>query len=186
MSDLQTDLPALLGREARTVLVPPLSGIRARSRHRRQRRGAALAGALAVIAAVTFVSLPTDRSHPEQVAVGSTVTLDLYPQARPNPVTLRTSGDPVLHLTVVRAEVTRDTVTNQVVVMLGFDAASQKEFSAIGPGEQVAFVVSGEVVSAPLFQAHIFGDAQLTGQFTVEQATRLAHRLTDNVVVNAG
>ena len=186
MSDLQTDLPELLAREARVVLVPPLSGIRARSRHRRQRRGAALAGALAVIAAFTFLNLPAGGSHLEQTADGPHVTLDLYPQARPNPATLRTSGDPVLHLTVVRAEVIREPPADQVVVILGFDAASQKEFSAIGPGQQVAFVVDGEVVSAPLFQAHIDGDAQLTGQFTVEQATTIAHRLTDNVVVTAG
>ena len=71
-------------------------------------------------------------------------------------------------------------------MVLAFDAASQSAFTAIGPGEQVAFVVDGNLLSAPLFQEHIVGDAQLTGQFTLESATRIAHRLTDNVVVNAG
>jgi preprotein translocase subunit SecD len=133
---------------------------------------------------LVITSVP-GNSRSDQVAASTMTTLDLYPQSKPNPVTLRTSGNPVLHLTVVRAEVISDS-HDQFTLIFGFDAASQKEFSAIGPGQQVAFVVDGQLVSAPVFQAHIHGDAQLTGEFTVETATRLAHRLTDNVVVTAG
>lgn len=186
MSDLDTQLPALLSREAAAVKVPPLGEIRKRSRHRRQRRGVALTAALALVAVGAFLSLPSGGRQPAQVAAGSFVSLDLYPQGRQNATTLRTSGDPVLHLTVVRAEVAKDPVAGAIMIIVRFDAASQERFSAIEPGQQVAFVVNGEVLSAPLLQAHIEGDAQLTGQFTVEQATALAHQLTDNVVVTAG
>jgi hypothetical protein len=186
MTDLRLDLPALLAREEGSVLVPELSELRVRSRRRRQRHGAGLFAALALTGGLVLGSLPGNSSDRVGIASAPLITLDLYPQARLNPPTLRTSGDPVLHLHVVRAEVTRDPLTGAVAVVLGLDPASQKEFSAIGPGQQAAFVIDGEVISAPLFQAHIVGDAQLTSDFTVEQATALAHRLTDNVVVNAG
>ncbi|HXV91983.1 MAG TPA: protein translocase subunit SecD [Pseudonocardia sp.] len=62
-------------------------------------------------------------------------------------------------------------------ISLDFDsqgAATWGEYTSNNVGTQVAFVLDGEVVSAPTIQGPIFGPTQITGQFTQSEAQDLA------------
>lgn len=185
MPDLDAHLPELLTYEAALVRIPPLEGLRTRSRQRRQRRAAAFS-LLAVLAAVPLVVTLTYQQHlrTEQVAVRPATTLDAYPQQRVDenapPSSLRTSGSPVLHLHVRSAAVSSS--PEGAVLDLLLEPASARDVAAIPAGTQVAFTVDGVFLTAPLFQSRITqGEVQLTGPQTTTQLEQVAHRLTDEV-----
>src|SRR5664280_1520360 len=87
--------------------------------------------------------------------------------------------------------------TNQWQVGVTFTGGGQKKFTdltAATVGKQVAIVLDGVVISAPVIQNTIPGDAQITGNFSKDEAQNLANVLeygalpltfTENVLATA-
>ncbi|MDR1332993.1 MAG: protein translocase subunit SecD [Holosporales bacterium] len=80
---------------------------------------------------------------------------------------------------VIDAQVTIDNRTGMPAVSIKFDSIDgtrkMAELSAKYLGKQFAMVLDGKVLSAPVFQAVLSdGNAQITGHFTMEEATQLA------------
>ncbi|MDR1365139.1 MAG: protein translocase subunit SecD [Holosporales bacterium] len=80
---------------------------------------------------------------------------------------------------VVDAQVTIDNRTGMPAVSIKFDsidgARKMAELSTKYLGKQFAMVLDGKVLSAPVFQSVLNdGNAQITGNFTMEEATQLA------------
>jgi preprotein translocase subunit SecD len=80
---------------------------------------------------------------------------------------------------VVDAQVTIDSRTGMPAVSIKFDSIDgtrkMAELSAKYLHKQFAMVLDGKVLSAPVFQAVLNdGNAQITGNFTMEEATQLA------------
>jgi hypothetical protein len=166
------------------VLVPPLEGIRKRSRHRRQRRASIGSAALVAVVALGALGL-SGGGHEEQVRYSDSpgYTLDVYPQGTGSEPSIRTSGDPVLHLHIVHAIAQVDEVGQPEVLCIP-DDAGRAAFAAVDPGQEIAFVVNGRLLSAPILTEHITdGEPILAGAFTTQQTIDLAHELTDNVTV---
>ncbi len=77
------------------------------------------------------------------------------------------------------------TTGTQVQVNLQFKGEGQNKWTALtqesfqqpSPTDQVAIVLDGVVISAPVIQAVINGDAQITGQFTRAEGQDLANNL---------
>ena len=70
--------------------------------------------------------------------------------------------------------------TNQWQVGVTFTGSGQKKFTdltAATVGKQVAIVLDGVVISAPVIQNTIPGDAQITGNFSKDEAQNLANVL---------
>lgn len=70
--------------------------------------------------------------------------------------------------------------TNQWQVGVTFTGGGQKKFTdltAATVGKQVAIVLDGVVISAPVIQNTIPGDAQITGNFSKDEAQNLANVL---------
>lgn len=86
---------------------------------------------------------------------------------------------------IIGASAGRDATGTQAQVRIRFTSGGQdrwtsltrKTFSSLPPTNQVAFVVDGVVFSAPVIQAVITGDADLSGSFTTAQAKELAAEL---------
>lgn len=74
-----------------------------------------------------------------------------------------------------------DQQTGQPVVNIRFDASGARIFGDItraNMGRRFAMVLDGEVLSAPVIRAYITdGNAQISGDFTVEEATMLSVNL---------
>lgn len=83
------------------------------------------------------------------------------------------------------ASVGADPTSAQIQVNLQFKGSGQdrwtnltkEAFGATAPTNQVAIVLDGVVISAPVIQSVINGDAQITGQFTQKEAQQLANDL---------
>jgi len=78
------------------------------------------------------------------------------------------------------ASLATNSVGNDWQVNLSFDGKGQDRWTDLTERtvqRQVAIVLDGEVVSAPQIQSVITGDAQITGNFTQEEATNLANIL---------
>ena len=70
--------------------------------------------------------------------------------------------------------------TNQWQVGVTFTGGGQKKFTDLTTatvGKQVAIVLDGVVISAPVIQNTIPGDAQITGNFSKDEAQNLANVL---------
>ncbi len=80
-----------------------------------------------------------------------------------------------------KAELGFDQTTYQAMVLLEFDDEGKeifKELTAENIGEPLAIYIDGILISAPVVQAEISGGkAQITGNFTVEEAKTLARNL---------
>lgn len=86
---------------------------------------------------------------------------------------------PLLDLEVARAELGVDAV-GYPAVMVSPSAESRKvlhEFTARHVDRQVAVIVDGVVVSAPVVSEPIAGDFQIAGRFSEAEARDLARRL---------
>lgn len=67
------------------------------------------------------------------------------------------------------------TNTPNVEFSLHADGASRmRDFTSASVGRQMAIVLDGEVVSAPVIQSAIYDQGQITGNFTVQEALDLA------------
>jgi len=82
---------------------------------------------------------------------------------------------------VEQATVVRDQYTNQPVVSLDFDSEGGSLFGDLteaNVGEVMAIILDGVVISDPVIQTAIYGGtAQISGQFTPDEANELARNL---------
>ena len=82
---------------------------------------------------------------------------------------------------VEQATVVRDQYTNQPVVSLQFNGEGGQLFADLtenNVGEIMAIILDGVVVSDPVIQTAIYGGtAQISGQFTIDEANELARNL---------
>jgi protein-export membrane protein SecD len=80
---------------------------------------------------------------------------------------------------IARAMVQRDPVTNHPTIMLTFDEVRKDAFAKITAdniGRQLAIVLNGKLMSAPVIRGRIAGgSATVSGNFTVEEAVNLAN-----------
>ena len=71
-----------------------------------------------------------------------------------------------------------DNQTNETVVTFDFDRVGAKRFGKAttkGVGKQLAIVLDGKIISAPVIQeAIVAGSGQISGDFTFQTATDLA------------
>ena len=83
------------------------------------------------------------------------------------------------------ANVSSDPTSGQIQVNLSFKGSGQDAWTKLtqeaynqpAPTNQVAIVLDGVVISSPVIQSVINGDAQITGQFTRAQGQDLANNL---------
>jgi preprotein translocase subunit SecD len=78
------------------------------------------------------------------------------------------------------ATATTNPTTGQWEIVVSFTGEGQRKFTALTVetlGKQVAIVLDGVVISAPVIQSRIDGDAQITGDFTQKTALDLANTL---------
>ena len=83
------------------------------------------------------------------------------------------------------ASVGFDNVKNEYHVSFMFDEAGGKEFSKItrkNKGKQLAIILDEELISAPVIQSEIGQEGQITGNFTSEEAHRLASDLNSGAL----
>ena len=81
---------------------------------------------------------------------------------------------------VASATANEDPTTGEWGVLLGFDeaaASTWSDYTGTHVGENVAFTVDDQVISAPTIQSQITGPTTVTGQFTEKSATELAKQL---------
>jgi preprotein translocase subunit SecD len=104
------------------------------------------------------------------------------------PSTDRTGGDELLKEQpvlsgemLVRADPAFDSRTNQPILSFQFNQAGARIFgrySRENIGRRFAIVLDGRVITAPVIQSAILdGSGQITGNFTVEETTKLAVQL---------
>jgi preprotein translocase subunit SecD len=78
------------------------------------------------------------------------------------------------------ATATTNPTTGQWEIVVSFTGEGQRKFTELTVetlGKQVAIVLDGVVISAPVIQSRIDGDAQITGDFTQKTAQDLANTL---------
>jgi SecD/SecF fusion protein len=79
---------------------------------------------------------------------------------------------------LVKANASIDSQSGQPIVSFGFDAAGAQQFGKItreNVGRQLAIVLDGKVISAPVIQEPILGGSgQIQGDFTVAETSSLA------------
>jgi preprotein translocase subunit SecD len=78
------------------------------------------------------------------------------------------------------ATATTNPTTGQWEIVVSFTGEGQRKFTELTVetlGKQVAIVLDGVVISAPVIQSRIDGDAQITGDFTQKTALDLANTL---------
>jgi preprotein translocase subunit SecD len=128
-----------------------------------------------------------DCSNPKVRAGGAT------PLPKQEIVVCDRSGFTKYHLAVAKvvgrqikgASVTADPTSGQIQVNLSFKGSGQdawtnltkEAFNQTPPTNEVAIVLDGVSISAPVIQSVINGDAQITGQFTRKEGQELANNL---------
>jgi preprotein translocase subunit SecD len=90
-------------------------------------------------------------------------------------------GPAIIEGTDVRkATASQQETTGEWVIVLTFDDAAQATWSgytASNIGNQVAFTLDGQVVSAPTIQSAIDGPTTISGNFTEQSAKQLARQI---------